>query len=287
MTRMPASIISKILTCRNFSLLTRLIGRQKFEKKGANPGGDGGSSLNMRSLFKYVTYWNPSLRADTSGNADIEFTVPDNLTGWHIHSHGRTLPATASVLAKVISRSTGRPKFVPRCRTKSPKADTFAARFSVMNRTKTERTLKVSISAEGDIDTSTTPGHMEKMISLKPYERALVELPVKAGKIDEKRNIETGEVRFSVEAGDAADSDGMKHQLPVRKMRSLDVAANYGTTLSDKIEEPIQFPDNIYPDVGSVSVSVAPTVLGNLEGAFKYMRDYPYPCWEQVLYTGG
>jgi hypothetical protein len=36
-------------------------------------------------------------------------------------------------------------------------------------------------------------------------------------------------------------------------------------------------------DVGRVSLVSSPTVLGNLEGAFEYLRDYPYICWEQKL----
>lgn len=272
------------LDLRNYSLLTRLVGRQKFEKKGANPGGDGGSSLNMRSVFKYISYWNPSLKADAAGNADIDFTVPDNLTGWHILVMAST-PSDRFGLGEGNFKVNRPTEVRPEMPNQVSEGDQFEARFSVMNRTKQDRTLKVSIKAEGTIDASTAD-HVEKMVALKPFERALVGLPLKVGKVDEKRDLEEGQIRFTAQAGDTLDSDGTKHQLPVRKLRSLDVAANYGTTLADKVEEPVAFPDNIYPDVGAVSVTVAPTVIGNLEGAFKYMRDYPYPCWEQVLTRG-
>src|SRR5690606_8098567 len=72
------------LDVQNYNLLTQLIGRQKFEQKGANQGGDGGSDLSVRDLFKFVSYWNPSVRADTKGHARITFDVPDNLTGWRV-----------------------------------------------------------------------------------------------------------------------------------------------------------------------------------------------------------
>ena len=51
------------LDVSSYSLLTRLLGRQKFEKKGAHQGGDGAGSqaLKMRSVFKFVSYWNPSI----------------------------------------------------------------------------------------------------------------------------------------------------------------------------------------------------------------------------------
>jgi uncharacterized protein YfaS (alpha-2-macroglobulin family) len=39
-------------------------------------------------------------------------------------------------------------------------------------------------------------------------------------------------------------------------------------------------------DVGEITVNVSPTVLGNLKGAFEYLKDYPYTCWEQILTKG-
>ena len=72
------------LDLENYSLLMRLVGRQKFEKKGATTGGGGGLDVSLRSVFKFVSYWNPSIIADDSGRAVIEFDVPDNLTGWRV-----------------------------------------------------------------------------------------------------------------------------------------------------------------------------------------------------------
>src|SRR5690606_12917791 len=72
------------LDLANYSLLTRLVGRQKFEKKGANPGGDGGADLSVRSIERFVAYWNPSLPADAQGRAQLDFELPDQLTGWRV-----------------------------------------------------------------------------------------------------------------------------------------------------------------------------------------------------------
>jgi len=38
----------------------------------------------MRSRFKFVSYWNPSVPANAEGRARIDFEVPDNLTGWRV-----------------------------------------------------------------------------------------------------------------------------------------------------------------------------------------------------------
>jgi uncharacterized protein YfaS (alpha-2-macroglobulin family) len=39
----------------------------------------------------------------------------------------------------------------------------------------------------------------------------------------------------------------------------------------------------MHTDTGGVELVLAPTVLGNIDGAFDYMKDYPYGCWEQRL----
>jgi len=272
------------LDLRNFSLLTQLIGRQKFEKKGATPGGDGGSALDMRSTFKYVSYWNPSLKPDSSGKAEVDFTVPDNLTGWRVLAIATT-PTDRFGLGEADFKVNRPTEVRPEMPNQVAEGDRFEARFSVMNRTQQQRTLEVRLKVEGDVDASLSDTAV-KTVTLKPFERTLVSLPVKAGRVAEDRGMPQGALRFAVEAGDSFDHDGLRHSIPVMKLRSLDFAANYGTTLADKIEEPVAVPAAIHPDSGSLSVSVSPTVIGNLEGAFRYMRDYPYPCWEQLLTRG-
>lgn len=48
----------------------------------------------------------------------------------------------------------------------------------------------------------------------------------------------------------------------------------------------MKVPEGIRTDMGSVGVVLSPSVLGALDGAFEYMRDYPYECWEQKLSKG-
>ena len=42
-----------------------------------------------------------------------------------------------------------------------------------------------------------------------------------------------------------------------------------------KIDEPIQFPKEMLPDSGGVSVIASPTVIGNVSGAFKVHARLP------------
>ena len=262
------------LDLRTYNLLMQLVGRQKFEKKGANAGGDGGPDLAMRSLFKFVSYWNPSLRTDAAGKARIRFEVPDNLTGWRVLVMAVT-EGDRMGLGDASFRVNRPTELRPVLPNQVTEGDSFRAGFSVMNRTEAERTMEVVVEARGPL---TEPARMTQKVTAPPYKRVSFWLPLKTKG--------TGELVLTAKAFDAADGDALEQKVPVRRRAALETAATYGTTTAGAVEERIAFPAGIRTDVGGVSVVAAPTVIGNLEGAFAYLRDYPYICWEQKLTKG-
>jgi len=267
------------LDLQNFSLLLRLVGRQKFEKKGADPAGGGGADLGMRSVFKFVSYWNPSIIPDAHGRASIEFEAPDNLTGWRVLAIAVT-PGDRMGLGDASFKVNRPTEIRPVMPNQVTEGDSFQAGFSIMNRTPQPRELTVSITAEGVIETS--PGQSVKKIThtlkAEPYKRSTVWLPLKT--------TGDGRIQFITRGGDNLDHDGVVHFIDVRKRYSLETAVTYGTTVSETVSERIHFPENIRTDVGRVSVLLSPSVIGNLEGAFRYIRNYSYICWEQILTKG-
>jgi uncharacterized protein YfaS (alpha-2-macroglobulin family) len=267
------------LDLENFSLLMRLVGRQKFEKKGANPAAGGGGDIGLRAVFKFVSYWNPSIVPDARGKASIEFEAPDNLTGWRVLALAVT-PGDRMGLGEGSFKVSRPTEIRPVMPNQVTAGDSFQAGFSIMNRTSEPRQLSLVISAEGAIETA--PGRSSREVSRKltaePYKRITVWIPLKT--------TSSGDIRFTARGGDASDQDGVVHTLKVYKRYSLETAATYGSTVSETVREHIQFPENMRTDVGRVSVVLAPSVLGNLEGAFGYIRDYEYICWEQVLTKG-
>ncbi len=272
------------LDLRNYNLMTRLVGRQKFEKKGANPGGDGGSDIGMRNIFKYVSYWNPSVPVDKDGNAQISFEAPDNLTGWRVLALAVT-PGDRMGLGEGTFKVNRPIEIRPVMPNQVREGDTFKAGFSVMNRTDAQRTLKVTIKAAGDIKEGQPREHSADL-TLEPYKRGTVYMDIATAMLPEQRDEPQGRITFAATAQDGEENDGMEWILPVLKSRTFDVAANYATTTENSVTESIAFPQGIHEDAGEVSLVLSPSVLGSLEGAFRYIRDYPYPCWEQVLTRG-
>ncbi|ALG66830.1 alpha-2-macroglobulin family protein [Beggiatoa leptomitoformis] len=267
------------LDMSNYSSLMRLVGRQKFEKKGATPGGDGGMGPNLRSLFKFVTYWNPSVPTDAEGNAQVQFTVPDNLTGWRILALAVT-PNDRLGLGDANFKVNLPIEVRPALPNQVTAGDTFEAGFTVMNRTDKARELDISLSATGPVQKTAGADKASVTLKLKtePYKRYNVWLPIST--------TDVGEIQFTASAGDATDKDGLTQTLHVFPRRSFDTAASYGTTTEASVTESLLFPADIYGNVGKVSVVASPTVISDIKGAFEYMRDYPYACWEQKLSKG-
>ncbi len=259
------------LDVKNFNLLTQLVGRQLFAKKGANPAGDGGSHLSMRSLFKYVSYWNPAVKTDAAGKAQVSFQLPDNLTGWRVLAMAVTANDLMGLsdynfkVNQLVQLSSALPNQVM-------VGDQFQARFMIMNRTDKTRKIKVRLETHDNL-------FVEQTLDTLPFQRYPVVLPISADK--------TGLIRFTAKAetleADDKQTDRLQKELTVYPRRALETAATYGSTNEAQVTESLAFPKDIYPDTGDVSVTVAPTVINNVDGAFAYMRDYPYMCWEQKL----
>ncbi|MCV6639472.1 alpha-2-macroglobulin family protein [Candidatus Albibeggiatoa sp. nov. NOAA] len=263
------------LDMANFSLLTRLIGRQKFEKKGANAGGDGGMGLSMRSVFKYISYWNPSIPVDKDGKAQIQFNVPDNLTGWRVLAIAVT-PEDKMGLSDANFKVNQPIELRPIMPNQVLEGDSFHAGFSVMNRTEKTRQLSVDIQATGMIADGKQA--FTQTVTAEPYQRYKLWMPLETK--------DDGHVHFIATAKDDEEQDGLEHRLKIHPRRAMDSQATYGTTIANKITEQVAIPQDIYPDVGGLSVTLSPTVIGGVSGAFDYMQNYPYACWEQKLTKG-
>ncbi|ACN14829.1 conserved hypothetical protein [Desulforapulum autotrophicum HRM2] len=256
----------------NYSLMKRLVGIQNFSKKGASPGGDGGATISMRSIFKYVSYWNPSIPTDPRGRAVFEFKVPDNLTGWRIFAMAVTPTdrmGTGEQTFKVNLPTEVRPVMPNQVMV----GDRFNAGFSIMNRTDRGRSIAVKIDAMDVGDRSIAS--VEKTLFLPPFKRETVWMPVTAEK--------QGKIRFSATAGDDLDTDAMAHSLTVNGRDKVTTVATYGSIDGNRLTQTLAVPEKIRTDRGSLGVVLSSSVLGTLEPSLAYMRDYPYTCWEQRL----
>ena len=261
------------LDVNNYSLVSRLLGRQKFEKKGANPGGGGSSYTRLRNQFKFISYWNPSIKPDKNGFAKVDFKLPDNLTGWRIFAFAVNRDDRMGMgdLNLKVNQPTEIRPVMPNQITEG---DQFKAGFNVMNRSDRSRDIQLKVSLDGPLAASSARSFV-KQITLAPFKRENIWLPLSTQG--------HGQLKFIATAGDKFDSDSVAHSVPVNPRRSLETASDYGTIVSDHVSQSLKIPQGIYTDVGAISVALSPSVIGNLDGALDYLKTYPHLCWEQRL----
>jgi alpha-2-macroglobulin len=264
----------------NYNLIMQLVGREKLEKKGGFPAAAAGFDLGMRSVFKFVSYWNPSIRVSADGKASVEFELPDNLTGWRVLAMAMS-PDDRMGLGESTFKVNQLTEIRPVLPNQVMAGDSFEAGFSVMNRTGEGRKIEVKIAAEGQVvpgksgQPQNAVSEITQTIDVEPYKRYTVRLPVEAaGK---------GEIVFTVKAVDDLDRDGLRHTLKVLPRLNPNVAAAYGTILTGEASQGIEFPENMRPESSLLSIGLSPSILGGLEGPFDFMKVYSFECWEQKI----
>ena len=104
---------------------------------------------------------------------------------------------------------------------------------------------------------------------------------------------ETREVRFDWTAertGDAAltfaarlgnERDAFATTLPVALPTTKEVTATFAST-DGAAQEALRLPTDRVPGLGGLRVTLASTALAGLDGAARYLFEYPYGCLEQT-----
>ena len=265
----------------DYNLLTQILGRQEIKNKGATSGGDGGGALDLRSVSRFVGYWNPSIAADGRGRAKFEFTLPDNITGWRVLALAST-PTRRFGLGQGSFVASVPTQVRPATPNQVHSGDAFDAEFVVTNRMNRPREVGVTVSASGDLKGESLT--QTSTVRLDAGGRAKVSVPVVAKELPLSPNgTSNGAIRFEVRATDRHDRDGLTHSVPVRELRRRETLVDYGSVESSELSKTIEFPSGAVPGSTRLTLRVSPTVVGDLSTEFIRMRDYPWLCTEQRM----
>jgi uncharacterized protein YfaS (alpha-2-macroglobulin family) len=253
-----------------YALLTRLLGMQRLDAKGATPAGDGGG-LRPRENFRGVAYWNPSLLPDKEGKIRVSFSAPDNLTGWEVLAMAVTpgeRMGTGHALFRVNRPTEIRPVMPNFLR----KGDQAQAAFSVFNRT--EKAREIEIRAQ--VKTENLPPETQHFTApLAPWERRIFSLPLNASS--------AGLLRMEVSAKDDLDGDAMAHTLTIEDPVFLETQALSGVTEEREEIIALKVARDARTDVGGLGIRLSPSRISAVEEPLLFLKDYPYACWEQQL----
>ncbi|MDR0547985.1 MAG: hypothetical protein LBI10_01010 [Deltaproteobacteria bacterium] len=256
-----------------FNNLSSLIGRRAWNLKFASPPGGGGllaAPLNeLRSRLLNLAYFEPFVQLDPEGQAQVTFTLPDNLTTFKIYAvatgHGRRsgTAETQILSTKNLTTRSALPAQVGL-------GDEFTASVIVASR-KDSGQATVAVKAENlEFIGSADP----KTITLTKGVGQEVSFRVKATKPG------AAYLEFTATMGQDQDAARFRTQVNYKGLLTTQ-AAFRDFTAPTETDIPFVLPPDVDPSRGGLNVELAPTLAPFLNGPWESLKTYPYNCLEQ------
>jgi len=228
----------------------------------------------IRKEFADTAFWAGSLVTNDSGEAEVEFSMPENLTEWKVRVWGigegtRVGEGEASVVTtkNVIIRLQA-PRFLV-------ERDEVVLSGNVHNYLPTEQKLEAKI----DLDT-------ELLELLDPQTKQLT-VPSKGEvRVDWRvKVLREGDARVRMSALGAEESDAMELKVPVHVHGMLKTESFSGAIAPNKERAELTFkvPAERRPDQSRLEVRYSPSLAAAMVDALPYLASYPYGCTEQTL----
>jgi uncharacterized protein YfaS (alpha-2-macroglobulin family) len=240
-------------------------------KVGAKGGGGGEEAGLVRSRFADTAFWDPVVRTDKDGKAQVEVQLPDNLTTWRMQARGITADTKVGRAEVDILSSLDllvRP-VLPRFFVVGDQAEIATV---VNNNTQETLDVQVNISTEG----LSLDGSSSQTVSVKAGDKVRVNWPVKALPGEQVK------VRMWAKAGDLYD--GREDTLPVYRYSTPEVVATAGRLSEPGLrQEIVQLPKVFDSTQGELTVQIDGSLTAATQDALTYLEHYPYECVEQTV----
>jgi hypothetical protein len=258
--------------------------KAKSEDKKADReslGGPGGAEPppmaqpTIRTKFADTALWVASLNTNAQGQAEVELTMPENLTTWKARVWGmgggaRCGEASVEVVTKknLILRLQA-PRFFTQ-------KDEVVLSANVHNYLKGKKTARVVLELEGKT-LEPMAGGGEVSVEIDPNGEKRVDWRV--------RVLQPGEAVVRMKALTDEESDAMEMRFPVYVHGMLKTESFCGVIRPDKERSvlSIRVPEERRPEETRLEIRYSPTLAMAMVDALPYMVEYPYGCTEQTL----
>jgi len=240
-------------------------------------GGGGAESEDLakkkRGEFRDTAFWQAVIKTNKEGQAEIKFTLPDNLTTWQIESIGISKDTRLGVdYQEFIARKDVmvvplKPRFaVP--------GDEFYIGAKIFNQTDQKQNLKVEFSSE---TLSLKNDQKEKDTLIEANESKTVYFNVVA-----ERSKQNGSHQFVLSAKNDTYEDVVENTIKITRNDTYEATATAGYSSATMVKEFIYLPENITEDKGGLTIKTSATLAVFLSDALNYLLSYPYGCSEQI-----
>jgi len=238
--------------------------------------GGGGLSEEMmsklRRRFEAVAYFNPRVRTDAQGKAQVSFTLPDNLTTYRIYTvvldRGSRFGSAERPLlaAKDFYLEPGLPNFFT-------KGDTFKFQVAAFNHSPAQGAVQFSATGDGGLFLAAS----EPAEQLKPKDSLKLNVTGKAAT--------SGPAAAHFESEFQGRTDAVELKLRINSGHVRDTQVWFGS-LAGTSEIKVALPAYLTGKVDSEEVQAVLTVAGSpflrMTEAIHYLLQYPYGCVEQT-----
>lgn len=232
-------------------------------------GGDKGSAkVPLRKNFRDTAAWVPTVWTGPSGEATVPFTLPDNLTEWRVTAVGLS---DASQAGKSIASFRVRKPLMVRLGLPQFLVEGDHQRLTAVITNDTGRDADVNL----ELGTSGLhlSGEAKRTVRVPADAPQTVELEVDA--------TDVGNASVTARAWiDGGANDGVQQSFPVLAHGRPVLVTKAG---EGRDEFTLKLPEDYDPKVGTLKVTVSPTLAGDLSNALNGLIDYPYGCVEQTM----
>lgn len=245
--------------------------RELAPKAKGGGGGGGMGEAFVRTNFADTAFWDPVVRTDKNGKAQVEVKLPDNLTTWRIQARAITadtlvgraevdILSTLDVLVRPVL-----PRFF---------VVGDQARISTIVHNNTTQTLSTDVGLR--VAGLALEGEDIQKVTIPPGDSVKVYWPVTVENVDE--------VKVLMEALATPFYDGREDVIPVYHYSTPEVVATAGRLSEPGIRpEVIQLPERFDPSQGELTVQLDGSLTSATKNALTYLEDYPYLCVEQTV----
>jgi len=230
----------------------------------------------VRTKFADTAFWSGSILTDGSGMAEVDFTMPENLTGWKAvvwsMGHGtRVGQATVEVFTRkdLILRLQAPRFFV--------ETDEVVLSANVHNYLKNKKEAQVKLEFDGGCLALLNDEKAIKSVTIDPNGEQRVDWRVSV--------VKEGEAVIRMKALTDEESDAVQMHFPVYVHGMTKQVPKSGVIRPDKSEASILFevPAARRVAASRLELRFSPSLAGAMVDALPYLTSYPYGCTEQTL----
>ncbi len=243
---------------------------------GAPPGKTGPETVQpvIRTKFADTAFWIASLTTNSKGIAEVNFDMPENLTGWKIRTwamgHGTVVGegTTEVVTTKNLLLRLQAPRFFV-------EKDEVVLSANIHNYLDSPKKVRAALELDGNSLELIGKGSQGIKISAGGEERVDWRVKVKR----------EGEAIVRMKALTDEESDAMEMRFPVYVHGMLKTESFCGVIRpnQNKSSFVINVPLDRRIDQSRVEIRYSPTLAGAMVDALPYLVEYPYGCTEQTL----